>query len=166
MEIIFYIIFGLVFLGLCGYVAYNTYKNIPKNSVSFKESLDLVELPVVTFNCGKKKLNLILDTGASTCVIDKRVLEGLKEEDYIKTNKIEKVWGMEGNPKEVNIVNVKLTYSNLEFLEDFLVNDLSDAFDNIKQECGVKLHGIIGSNFFTKHKYILDFDKMMFYNRK
>lgn len=166
MEIIFYIIFSLVLLSLCGFVAYNTYKNIPKNTISFQEGINLTQLPIVTFYCGKKKLNLLLDSGATACVIDSRVLKKLNVEDFTLTDYQEQVWGMEGKPVDCDIVNMCITYSNLKFSEDFIVNDLSEAFDKIKEESGVKLHGIIGNIFFSKHKYVLDFDKMIFYNKK
>ena len=166
MEIIFYIIFILVLLGLCGFVAYNTYKNIPKNVLSFRESLNLTQLPIVTFNCGKKKLNFLLDSGATACVIDARIIDSLDNDYYFKTDNTEEVWGMEGRPVISNIVELSICYSGINFMEPFLITDLKDSFDKIKQETGVKLHGIIGNNFFTNHKYTLDFDKMIFYNKK
>ena len=41
-------------------------------NMSFKEAMDLVELPVVTFYNGDKKLNFLLDTGSNMCVINSR----------------------------------------------------------------------------------------------
>jgi hypothetical protein len=38
-----------------------------------------------------------------------------------------------------------------------MVVDLKDAFDNIKSEHGVTIYGILGSDFLSKYKYILDF---------
>ena len=166
MEIIFFIIAMLALLAVSGYVAYITYKNIPRNVISFKESTDLTSLPIATFTCGKKKLNFILDSGATACVIDENVVTTLSNEYCTKTNLKEEVWGMEGNAVNSDIMQLDITYSNLTFNELFLVSDLSQAFNKIKEESGVKLHGIIGNNFFIKHKYILDFEKMLFYNKR
>lgn len=166
MEIIFYIIFSLVLLGLCGFVAYKTYKNIPKNVVSFRESLNLVDLPIITFTCGKKKLNLLLDSGATCCIIDAKVLQSINKDNYtISQNKTE-CFGVEGNKISADLITLNISYSGLIFNEEFIINDMSKAFQEVKNESGVTLHGIIGSNFFVKHKYILDFDKMIFYNKK
>lgn len=166
MGMIFYILFSMILLILCGIVAYNTYKNIPRNVLSFKESLDLVELPIVTFNCGKKKLNMILDTGATSCVLDSRVLETLDKDKVKDTNCKDVVYGIEGKPVDVPIMDIEFSYSGLNFTESFLINDMSAAFDGVKKESGVKIHGLIGSNFFTKNKYILDYNKMIFYSKK
>lgn len=166
MDTIFYIIFSLVLLGLCGIVAYTAYKNIPKNVISFKESVDLTELPIVTFRCGSKKLHFILDSGATTCILDGSVLESIKNEYCFKTDKVDEVYGIEGNVESTDVYRLIISYANLDFEEDFLIGNLKDAFDNVKKECGLQLHGMIGNNFFIKHKYILDFDKMIFYNKK
>ena len=39
-------------------------------NMSFKEAMDLVELPVVTFLNGKEKLNFLLDTGSNISQIN------------------------------------------------------------------------------------------------
>ena len=44
-------------------------------SMSFRESLDLTDLPIITFRQGKEKINLILDTGSSKSVIIPEVLD-------------------------------------------------------------------------------------------
>ena len=45
--------------------------------MSFREALDLVGLPIVTFYQGDKKLNFLLDTGANLSVINKAALESV-----------------------------------------------------------------------------------------
>ena len=42
---------------------------------------------------------------------------------------------------------------------------MKEAFGNIKKETGVTIHGILGSDFFTRYKYVLDFDKLIFYKK-
>ena len=43
-------------------------------NMSFKEAMDLVELPVVTFYNGDKKLNFLLDTGSNISQINSSIL--------------------------------------------------------------------------------------------
>ena len=41
-----------------------------KESMSFREAIDLVGLPIVTFYQGDRKYNFLLDTGANLSVIN------------------------------------------------------------------------------------------------
>ena len=58
-----------------------------------------------------------------------------------------------------------ISYKEQDFTSDFCVMDLSAAFDNVKNESGVTVHGILGNSFFTKYKYVLDFDELVAYNK-
>ena len=68
-------------------VLVNTYEDIKKRNklkMSFKEALDLVELPIVTFLNKGIKLNFLLDTGSSQSIINESMLPSLdtkKSED-------------------------------------------------------------------------------------
>lgn len=135
---------------------------IRKYTLSFRDSMDLVELPVVTFYNGHKKLNMLLDTGSTECIISKEYLKGLV---YEETGASREMFGMEGKTVLNPIINSTISYSGLKFDVDFLAVDMSQAFGLIKQENGVTIHGILGSNFFTRYKYVLDFDKLMFYKK-
>ena len=54
-------------------------------------------------------------------------------------------------------------YKDQKFEEEFSITDLDGAFDIIKKENGVQIHGILGSKFFEKYKYILDFKELIAY---
>lgn len=136
---------------------YNKFFTKDDYILSFKESMDLTELPVVTFYNGNEKLNFMLDTGSNNSFINKHILKKLT---YEKSNFKSFATGIDGNPKECPAIQMKISYKDLDFNELFLVMDLKDSFDTIKQESGVTIHGILGSVFFTKYKYILDFDKL------
>ena len=56
-------------------------KQSKRVNMSFKEAMDLVELPVVTFYNGDKKLNFLLDTGSNISQINSSILPLL---DYKK----------------------------------------------------------------------------------
>ena len=55
-------------------------KNI--ESMSFMESMNLTELPVVTFYQEDKKFNFLLDTGSSDCIIDSNILDQIEHQEY------------------------------------------------------------------------------------
>lgn len=131
-----------------------------ESKISFRESMDLTELPVVTFYNGDKKLNFLLDTGSNVSHINSSVIHLL---DHTKTDQKTDTIGMEGNKVSNDICKMTVYYRNQRFEEDFIISDLNDAFDIIKQEDGVQIHGILGSKFFEKYKYILDFSELIAY---
>lgn len=156
-------IIGVVILVLAVAFIANTIDDIRKRNnskISFKEAMDLTELPVVTFYNGDKKLNFLLDTGSNVSHINSSIINLL---DHTKTNQKTDTIGMEGNKVSNDICKMTIYYKNQKFEEDFIISDLNDAFDIIKQEDGVQIHGILGSKFFEKYKYTLDFKELTAY---
>lgn len=139
---------------------YSKEKKRNETKISFKESLDLTELPVVTFYNGNKKLNFLLDTGSNYSYINKSVLSIL---EYTPTDAEISTFGMEGNSTKGSICKMKIYYKKLEFDDLFNVIDLDNAFNKIKEESGVTIHGILGSKFFEKYRYIIDFNELTAY---
>ena len=135
-----------------------------KTKMSFKESIDLTGLPIVTFYQENKKFNFLLDTGANLSVINKGALK------IVKYNKLENsnntVTGIDGKPIPADSISLNLTYNNVNYEEKFQVVDMKEAFKTIKKESGVSLIGILGSEFFQKNKYVLDFAKLIAYSKK
>lgn len=126
----------------------------------FRESLDLANLPILTFSIGEQKYNFLLDTGASNSAINKSVLgeivhKSCERKDY--------VYGMEGNKVVSEYVTMDILYKDTPFAEEFLVVDLDLTFGNIKKDFGVNLHGVLGNSFFKKYRCVIDFDKLVAY---
>lgn len=134
------------------------------SQMSFKEAMDLTDLPVVTFYQGDKKINFLLDTGSNDSLINGDAVKKL-ELAYEKTQSISEVYGI-GGKTVVSHVNINFEYKNIKFKYNFQVANLTPTFDVIKQETGVVIHGILGSCFFKEFKYILDFDKFVAYSKK
>lgn len=131
--------------------------------MSFRESMDLTDLPIVTFYNNGRKFNFLLDTGATMSVIDSNALNNLK---YIKSEDSGALFGMEGNKIEVSYIKASLEYKEEEYEEEFQVVDMSAAFGQIKTESGVNLSGILGSLFFKRYQYVLDFESLIAYSKK
>ena len=131
-----------------------------KSKISFKESMDLTELPVITFVNNNVKLNFLLDTGSNNSFINKSILNML---DYKELNGASNIIGFEGNKIENSICEMKIGYKDYIFDTTFNIADLDASFNVIKQEDGVQLHGILGSLFFQKYKYVLDFQSLIAY---
>lgn len=132
------------------------------NSISFKQGFELTEMPIITLYQGDKKFNFLLDTGATQSIIDGNILDTI---DHTVVNKKSTVYGFEGNPKEVSICKITLSYKDKDYEYEYLTCDMKNSFDNLKKETGVTLHGIIGSKFFNEFKYVLDFDELIAYSK-
>lgn len=137
------------------------YSKIYKSAISFRESLDLTGLPVVTFSQGKNKFNFLLDTGATNSVINEAQLTNIKH-SIIEDATCE-VYGIEGNIQTVPFVHIEFM-RDIKYTGAFQVVDMSTAFDSVKAETGVTIVGILGNDFFQKYKYVLDYDTMIAYS--
>lgn len=158
-------IIGVVILVLVVAFIANTIDDMRKKNnskISFKEAMDLVELPVVTFYNGDKKLNFLLDTGSNVSYINSSIIPLL---DHEKTDKEMNTIGIEGNKVSNQFCKMSVTYKNQVFEEEFSIADLDEAFSVVKQESGVQIHGILGSKFFERYKYVLDFKELIAYIR-
>ena len=156
-------IVGVVIMVLVIVFIINTIDDIRKRNnskISFKEAMDLVELPVVTFYNGDTKLNFLLDTGSNVSYINSSIIPLLVHE---KTDKEMNTIGIEGNKVSNQFCKMSVTYKNQVFEEEFSIADLDEAFGIVKQESGVQIHGILGSKFFERYKYVLDFKELTAY---
>lgn len=133
-----------------------------KSAISFRESLDLTGLPVITFNQGKNKFNFLLDTGATNSVINENQLPNIKH-TILEGTQCE-VYGIEGNVQTVPFVNINFT-RDMKYTGNFQVVDMTAAFDSVKAETGVTIVGILGNDFFQNYKYVLDYNTMIAYSK-
>lgn len=134
-----------------------------KNSeISFREAMDLAELPVITFYNGDKKINFLLDTGSNISYLNESIVSSLVTES---TGEESNIIGIEGNKVNCKICKMIIRRKNQEFEEEFSIADLDKAFSIVKKESGVQIHGILGSRFFEKYEYVLDFKDYIAYVR-
>ena len=136
--------------------------NRNKPVMSFRETLDLTGLPIVTFKQGKERLNFILDTGASKSLIDSNALGNIEYEQLADTSIS---YGVDGIAHETPYVGIVLNYNNKEYREAFKVMDMSSSFGILKRDYGVNVHGLLSSAFFENCSYVLDFADMIAYGK-
>ena len=123
--------------------------------------MDLVDLPIITFQVGGKKLNFLLDTGANYCIIDSNLIDTI---EHAKLDLEGTVYGVGGAEVEVDYVSIDLKYKGVAYADMFQVLDLSNTFGMLKKEKGVNLHGVLGNSFFQKYKYVIDFQELVAYS--
>jgi hypothetical protein len=151
----------LLLAGFAGYFG-NKLSLTNKGQVSFREAYDLTGLPIVTFKQGKNKINLLVDTGSTKSVILPSVLENIKNE---KLNEEGTIFGMEGNVINTSYVSIEFKLHKNNYSEKFQVVDMSSAFNAIKQDTGVTIHGILGNSFFENYGYVIDFKDFIAYSK-
>lgn len=156
------IIFLITTIAIVYWITKDTNKRI-NSYMSFRESMDLTELPVVTFYQGDKKINFLLDTGSNNSLINAYC--GLDIE-FNGTNVESEIYGINGEKIMAKCAKIKFSYKDFTFNYNFQVCDLSNTFEAIKKETGVNIHGILGNQFFKEYSYILDFNKLVAYSKK
>lgn len=134
-------------------------------AIPFGQGFDLTNLPVCTFKQGDKKFNFLLDTGASNNLINRDVLKDI-EYSNVRKETDATLYGIDGKEQDVDVCRITISYKDTNFNDFFLIHDMTQAFDNVKKESGVTLHGILGSLFFHKYEYILDFSELIAYSKK
>lgn len=137
-------------------------KQKKRENMSFREAMDLVELPIITFYNKDTKLNFLLDTGSDLSYINKSVLSSL---EYKEIDESKNIISVGGNSQSLGCCDMTVTYKTQKFIDRFYISDLDEAFRAIKAETGVQIHGILGSKFFVKYKYILDFESLIAYSK-
>lgn len=132
------------------------------DTMSIKESMDLVELPIITMINDGNKYNFIVDTGANDCLISDKCEKII----CLPLRKKNEMIGINGNKKECHIVGIDLVYKDKTFSAEFNVADIDNIIDTIKTDCGVTVHGILGTKFLDKYNYVIDFKDYIIYRRK
>ena len=164
---IFKLIFCIFVISVCVILIFNIVRDElkkEKTKISFKESLDLVELPVITFMNNNKKLNLLIDSGSDISYLCSKVISELNltsEEEKVELNIIT---GIKSVDSICNKVKLNLSFKDNNFVEKFIIlPELDHQFDDIKKENGVKIDGILGNSFLSKYKYIIDYKDLSVY---
>lgn len=134
-----------------------------KDMISFRDAMGLCSLPVITLYQGSNQLHFLLDTGATNSVVDSSILDNV---DHEMVNFTTTLYGIEGKPQKVNACSITLYYNDKAYTYGYLIQNLKEAFAQMKKETGVTLHGIIGSNFFNEFKYVLDFKELVAYSKQ
>lgn len=154
----------LLCIGIIAYISRDIRKDmaIRKSGISFRESIDLTNLPIVTFRQGDKRFNFILDTGATDSIVNKPYLKYIK---HTKTQNTYKGYGIEGKEQDMSEAQIKLEYKGMDYIENFRVLDMTESLNLFKSDYGVIVHGLLASSFFEKYKYIIDYNDMIAYTK-
>lgn len=127
-------------------------------SISIENSIQCVGLPIIVTST-KPHLNFLVDTGASHNVIFSFVYEGLP--DFFTELETERnTFGIEGNMVKSQEVKAIITFGEKPSETTFAVIEADEAVNHMEEANGFQLHGILGVDFLTRNKWIIDFDKL------
>lgn len=164
MEFVLKIVFVLLLVGIAALVAHFVdlaRKRTQYDRMSFRETMDLTGLPIVTFRQGENKFNFVLDTGAYSSIIDKRVLESMQ---YTPLQGTSVGYGIDGKQHKMEQAGITLTYKDKDYSDAFRVLDMTASFDALKRDYGVTVHGLLSSSFFERYKYVLNYNELVAYS--
>lgn len=148
----------LLFICLLAFII-NGIEDYRTIKIPFRESMDLFNIPMITLKNNGLKLRFMIDTGSDNSYLSLEAKKLIEEKgsilDKIKTKYTIVTGNGEVNTEEDLLLSLK--YDNKEFIESFSCIDIGNNFKVFK---GVELHGILGSKFFKKYKYQIDFNKL------
>ena len=137
-----------------------------------KKSLMKVELsgnlPIISlFNKEGKVMNFIIDSGSNISHICSDYYDDLKA-TLIGTYKEGSVEGLGASNVGITMCKATLTdiNRNVYNIELSVSEQLNVIAKSIEESTGIKVHGLLGTDFLCKHKYILDFASLEVYNKK
>lgn len=134
---------------------------------SIKGSVLKHGFPLIKMTIFGKRYNFVLDTGATVNVLDSSVLADIPVGENVDLKEGQGFMGAgDVAQRDTQVCTLPMTYNKQQFSEKFQIANLSEMFDSIEKEEGIRIHGMLGSGFFKKHQWSIDFDKMVVWTGK
>ena len=120
-------------------------------------------LPLIVVKVFENNICLMLDTGSNRNIIDHRIYDHFKD-NLPQPATSSEVITLNGTATGTTI-DIPFNFENQDYQEPFLCTEQTEVFDKINEESGIQIHGILGNNFFLKHGWVLDFEKIEVYKQ-
>ena len=121
-------------------------------------------LPLIVVKLFEHDICLMLDTGSNQNIIDNGIYEHFR--DKLTTSESSgEILSLHGISEKGVSVNLPFTFENQEYNEPFTCSNTSEAFEQIENESGIRIYGILGNHFFLKHGWVLDFERIEVYKQ-
>ena len=133
------------------------------DKLEFNTDFNNHRVPVVKLSFEGQKYNFLIDTGADVNLMNKSVFNEITKGNVeVLTNGLIQTASSEVKSEKANL---SFKYINKQFTEDFVLFDLDTAFKNMLADKKIQLHGVLGSEFFKKHRWSVDFDNMVIWTK-
>lgn len=133
-----------------------------KDITGIKNALTYIGLPVIQVLNNNNKYYFIIDTGSDSSHLNSS--SDLNREELDMQDGI--VVGMTGEEVACKFCKASFTINNTEITQIFRTTNLDEAFACIEEERGIKISGILGTDFLINHNYCIDFKDYIIYKRK
>ena len=138
----------------------------------FNESIPLEvqmpgNLPIIALSNNGNVLNFLIDSGSNISHICSEYFNDLKA-NVIGTFKDDTVEGLGAVNTGITMCNAVLEDINgNEYSVNLSISDqLSVVSKSIEESTGIKIHGLLGTDFLRVFKYIVDFESLRVYTKK
>ena len=119
-----------------------------KYNSSFSDDYDKNGVPFINASIGELKLKALLDSGATVNCMSKSLFDKLNID--ISSGETDSLIGINSNDDKVYVHKIKFVIADLEYEEEFFIQE-------IPFECDM----LLGSPFFYKYRWVVDFDEMV-----
>lgn len=124
-----------------------------RNYYDYSEEFDQFQQPIVKAKICGKEVNMLIDTGAMSCVIE----DALARRHRLKNNKKTYITTVvDGTNKKTTGKIVKFQIGEKSFVMDMLVSVINVGIN-------VKIDGILGYDFFQKYNIRIDAKRHILY---
>lgn len=161
-----------VILALTGVAAIASVVNLFDKRSAIKKTTPMEiqlpgNLPIIALSSKGNVLNFLLDSGSNISHICAEYYEALDAE-LLGTYEDGEVAGLGATNTGITMCEstLKDTLGNKYKVNLSISNQLSAVAKNIETNTGVKIHGLLGTDFLRKYNYVIDFKSLEVYSKK
>ena len=144
---------------------FDKFKGSNNESISIKKYMP-GDLPIITLYNNDTPFNFLLDTGSNICHICPSAMKNIRYNSIDKSNT--ETVGLGG--KSVQSNNCKATFTdekNREYSINLVISKEFEMSANSIEKCiGVKINGLLGTDFLQNYKYVIDFTTLEVHARR
>lgn len=122
-------------------------------------------MPIIEVKIQDKTHKFMLDSGANINVLDKAAFDALNDSSIEKFESKGFTTASGDSTDNVFKANIDFKHKQRKFNETFEILDMSGPFGSIAAKDGVKIQGILGSHFFKKHRWTIDFENLIVWTK-
>lgn len=122
-------------------------------------------LPLILTSGKLKDLCFLIDTGSTHNSLFDFVYNHFKGEFKLLEGTY-RTMGIEGHYKETPIIEATFNFEGKDYTSTFSVLDASETIQQVQDETGIQIHGVLGVQFLIENKWIIDFNKYDIYDER
>lgn len=134
-----------------------------------KEGFEKLKAPLIKMKIKGKYKYFLVDSGAAKNLISKKAFQSIsKEGDEVKIVDNVHILGVSGKEdKAVPVIEETISVGRDKFVQNFMVSEEWETTrEYIHDTCGIEIIGLLGSEFFQKARWLIDFDNLVIWVKK